>query len=396
MAQKKKKLRVYVLMGGQSAEHDVSVNTGAMVLKNLDPKKFLVTPVFITKTGEWLAGEHARGYMPIGTGVKPEAGASEPIRQKQISRIALASGLRRRLAPMTRAHDADRIRRPSALGLRNYRTELSRARNEESVAFIAMHGPYGEDGTIQGLLELAGIPYTGSGVLASALAMDKVVSADVFRQQGLRVPPYVAFTHADWTKRRGALHARISRLGWPLVVKPRNLGSSVGITIVSKPSALAAAVRRAAAHSPQLMAQQYIRGKELTCGVIDQGIPGTEMALQPTEIIPKTSAFFDYRAKYTAGASEEITPPRLPKPMIGKIQETALTAHRALGCSGMSRTDMILKDGKLYVLEVNTIPGMTETSLLPQAANACGISFPQLLERIILAALNRHRYNNNY
>lgn len=266
-----------------------------------------------------------------------------------------------------------------------------------------MHGPYGEDGTIQGFLELIGIPYTGSNVTASALAMDKILSAKLFRDRGLAVPEFVSFDKQGWRKNRKPLSAKIKKLGLPVVIKPINLGSSVGITIVQKPALLLKAVRLALALSPNVMAQKYIRGKELTCGVIDNGIPGTEVALMPTEIIPKTSSFFDYHSKYTPGASEEITPPRLPKSIVKQIQQTALACHRTLGCSGMSRTDMILeenrkqkienKDPKLYILEVNTIPGMTETSLLPQAAKASGITFAQLLERIIVAALNRSRYN---
>lgn len=264
------------------------------------------------------------------------------------------------------------------------------------IAFIAMHGSYGEDGTIQGMLELAGMPYTGSGILASALAMDKVKSAEIFRAHGILTPKFVAFEKSDWKKYRSAVKKQIGRLSYPLIMKPRDQGSSVGVSIVKSAAQLEKAVGIAFKYSNRAMAQQYIRGKEVTCAVIDRGVPLSAIALQPTEIIPKNSAFFDYRAKYTPGASQEITPPHLPKSVIKKIQRTALAAHTALGCSGMSRTDMILENPKskvqspkLYVLEVNTIPGMTETSLLPQAAKACGIEFPELLERIIEAGFNR-------
>lgn len=373
---KYKKLRVYVLMGGQSAEHDVSLGTGGMVIKNLNPKKFRVTPVLITKTGRWLTD----------TKYKQIAGPRSVSR-----RLSQAS---RAWPPTAVGAATPRARRASSPERRDVvLREALRGPAQDAVAFIAMHGPYGEDGTLQGLLELAGIPYTGSGVLASALAMDKALSAEVFARHGISVPPHIAFNKKEWTKKQTALRKQISALGWPLVVKPRNLGSSVGITIVQKPSELGAAIRLALNHSAEVMAQKYIKGREIACGVIDKGIPGTETPLQPTEIIPKESAFFDYRAKYTPGASEEITPPRLPKSVIKTIRQTALACHRILGCSGMSRTDMILEGPKLYVLEANTIPGMTETSLLPQGAKACGISFPQLLERIIVAALNRSRYN---
>lgn len=312
-------------MGGPSAEHDVSLKTGKMVVKNLSRDKFNVKPVFVSKSGRFLSPRKA------------------------------------------------------------------------DVAFIAMHGPYGEDGTIQGMLELAGIPYTGSGVLASALAMDKVVSSALFRQAGVLVPQFFNFRKNDWQKHRSSIVKKIRTLRYPVVIKPRNLGSSIGISIVEKKSELAGGVKLAFSHSPEIIAQKYIRGREVACAVIDDGTPDTEIALQPTEIVPKSRTFFDYYSKYTPGASEEITPALFPRSKIKEIQKTALACHRALGCSGMSRTDMILgkstkheaRSTKLYVLEVNTIPGMTETSLLPKAAKACGISFPELLERIINAGINR-------
>jgi len=381
---RKKKLNVYVLMGGPSAEHEVSLNTGKMIIKNLDQKKFNVKPVLITKTGKWLIGGRGRTQF-----------LSAPA-------SARSSGSRRLLlgAVIPRKAGAPSSTAPPQLLQETARVRSTHAYANNHVAFIAMHGTYGEDGTVQGLLELAGIPYTGSGVLASAIAMNKPLSAYIFRANGILTPDFITFSKSQWQKESGALKKKILKLGYPAVIKPTNLGSSVGIAIVDKPARLSKAVKLAFAHSSIVMAQKYIRGKELTCGVIDKGIPGTEMALQPTEIIPKKSAFFDYRAKYTPGASQEITPPNLPKPLIKKIQQTALACHRALGCSGMSRTDMILtkgkgknEKGKIYVLEVNTIPGMTETSLLPQAAKACGISFPELLERIIIAAINRSRYN---
>lgn len=371
---KRKRINVFVLMGGPSAEHDVSLGTGEMIIRNLDQKKFRILPIVITKTGRWLVGSRGRTqYL--------SAPAS-----------ARSSGSRRLLLDAVIPRSA---RAPSSTASPQLLQGTARARSlrtaADHVAFIAMHGTYGEDGTIQGLLELAGIPYTGSGVLASALAMDKAISAKLLSQQGLATPRFVVFGKNDWRKNKKRITGKIRGLRYPVVIKPKDLGSSVGITIVKKPSELLKAARTALSHSPDVMAQEYIRGKELTCGVIDKGTPETAIALQPTEIIPKTSAFFDYHAKYTPGASQEITPPRLPKSVIRNIQKAALAAHRALGCSGMSRTDMILTDSKLYVLEVNTIPGMTETSLLPQAAKACGISFPKLLERIVEAGINRFK-----
>ncbi len=239
------------------------------------------------------------------------------------------------------------------------------------VVFIAMHGEYGEDGTVQRILEKLEIPFTGSGSQASELGMDKLASEAVFKKVGLLVP------------------GRPN--GFPIVIKPADRGSSVGVNIARNFKELEMAVKNAAGHSRKIMAQEYIAGRELTCGVLEVG--GQLRPLLPTEIISK-SKFFDYKAKYVKGASREITPPKLPPPMIKKIQQAALKAHKAIGAKGYSRTDFILEDrGKsiensnLYVLEINTLPGMTEMSLLPQGAKAVGISFQKLLDYIIETAL---------
>lgn len=249
------------------------------------------------------------------------------------------------------------------------------------VVFIAMHGKFGEDGTIQGFLELAGVPYTGSGVLASALAMDKEKSAELFSLHGLKVPKFFSFSQIN-----SDIILKIkNNFSLPLVVKPQSCGSSVGITIVKKIGDMEKAINLAFSYDKNIMAQEYISGTEATCAILDEG-SSVPIALPPTQIIPKTAEFFDYEAKYTAGATEEITPPRLSAEIIKKIQENALLAHKVLGCAGLSRTDMIVRGDEIFVLETNTIPGMTETSLYPQAATAVGISFPELLDKIIQAA----------
>lgn len=241
------------------------------------------------------------------------------------------------------------------------------------IAFIAMHGEYGEDGQVQSLLETFGIPYTGSGPLASALAMDKEKAAAVLAANKIRTPEII--TNAK-------------NFQMPAVVKPVNLGSSVGVTIVQNLNDLEPAINFAKQHSGAVMIQPYIKGWEFTCGVLE--INNTAVALVPTEIIPKKGSFFDFASKYEIGGSEEVTPPNISKEFIKLIQETALKTHRVFGCSGMSRTDMILgEDGKLYVLEINTIPGMTKTSLLPQQAAKMGIDFPHLLEIILQSGLNK-------
>ena len=244
-------------------------------------------------------------------------------------------------------------------------------------ALIILHGPYGEDGTVQGLLDLLDIPYQGAGVLGSAVAMNKLLSKHLYERAGLTVPP-------DAVVRRGeALDVtRIeAQLGLPLVVKPVETGSSVGMTIVRDASSLAGAVAKALAYGATAMIEAYISGTEITCGVL--GNEDLE-ALPLIEIVPgEKYEFFDYEAKYQPGATEEICPARLNAQRTEAAQACAVTAHRALYCQGYSRTDMIFRDDQFFVLETNTIPGMTGTSLFPQSARAAGISFSRLLDRLI-------------
>ena len=315
-----RKLNLVVLMGGPSAEHDVSLATGKVILSALDKEKYNPIPVVVPKDGQWI--------LPL----------------------------------------------------------------ETDAVFIAMHGAYGEDGTVQGFLESARVPYTGSGVLASALAMDKLKSNEIFAFHRLKVPKYINFSKKEWEKDKTKITAGIEeKISLPCVVKPSNCGSSVGITIVKKIEDLENAMQSAFSYDDTILAQKYISGTEVTCAILDEGGNKEPIALPPTQIIPKESEFFDYRAKYIAGATEEITPPRLSAEIIKKIQENALKAHEILGCSGMSRTDMIVSGEDIFILETNTIPGMTETSLYPQAAAAVGISFAELLDKIIGSAINKKR-----
>ena len=262
-------------------------------------------------------------------------------------------------------------------------------RDEADVAFIAMHGNYGEDGTVQSILESAGIPYTGSSALTSALAMNKYLAGELFRRKGLAVPLTFHVTKKEWTHDRDAVVGRLKHyLSFPIVVKPNNQGSSVGVSIVKNWDGFLEAMRKAFTHSREALVQACIQGKEVTCGVLDQGWKGSEYPLLPTEIVPRTSHFFDYDAKYQSGGSDEITPARISDHLLKEVQRTALAAHTSVGAKGATRTDMIIDPhGTIYVLEINTIPGMTEASLLPKAAVASGIPFSELLHRIIQAAL---------
>jgi len=254
--------------------------------------------------------------------------------------------------------------------------------------FIAMHGKYGEDGTVQGLLESLGIPYTGSGILASALGMDKPRSSAIFRDAGLNVPDFEVISAHHYQN----FASIAKRWGWPLVVKPADHGSSIGVNIVKNVHELRQAVREASRYSERLIIQKFISGREITCGVLED-LNGTLIPLPPIEIKPKKEIFYDYRSKYADGGSEHIIPPHgLTPKIIKKIKDTACRAHTLIGCSGISRSDFILdKNGKLYILEINTIPGMTKTSLIPEAAKKAGIDFPLLLDMLIHAAMKPRR-----
>ncbi len=253
------------------------------------------------------------------------------------------------------------------------------------VALIILHGAFGEDGTVQGLLDLLGIPYQGSGVLGSAIAMNKLVSRQIYEQSGLPVPPYIALKRGDIIDPE----TLSARLGLPLVIKPVRGGSSIGMSIVESADSLTSAVEKAFAYDDVILIETFIKGIELTGGVIGND---ELQALPIVEIIPdKKHRFFDYEAKYTAGASQEICPARIDQVMTEKAQMYAKMAHSSLFCKGYSRTDMILSNREIYVLETNTIPGMTPTSLLPLAAGAAGINFCGLIDKLIELAIQGHQ-----
>lgn len=327
--------RVAVLMGGKSDEHEVSLSSGQKVMSALaarDP-----VPVIIGRDGHWSVGG------------EPQASPG-------------------------RAMDV----------------LLGRA----DVAFLALHGPFGEDGTIQGFLEVYGMAYTGSGIMASALSMDKPRTKAIYRDARLSTPEGRAIDRAAWRSGRGRWLEELASLGWPLVVKPACLGSSVGISFPKDRPALEAALDALLAKVEVVLVEQYLKGTELTCGVLSIDRQQRTFSLPVTEIVPgEASAFFDYTAKYTPGASQEITPARVSAEVTQEVQRMALAAHQALGCRDFSRSDFILgASGKPIILETNTIPGLTATSLLPQGAAAIGIDYPALIGIMIdNAALRRRR-----
>ncbi|HUB07870.1 MAG TPA: D-alanine--D-alanine ligase [Myxococcales bacterium] len=333
---------VAVLLGGPSSEHDVSLATGSLVLERLDRARFDGVPVYVDRQRVW--------HFP-----------KLPHPPAQSWRDAL---------PAATPWQADGSPMP-------WRPD---------VCFLGLHGAYGEDGQVQDILERASVPYTGSGPAASRLAMNKRAAKDVFRRKGLPVAPEVEIAMGEAP---AAATGRVrQKIEGPWVVKPRDGGSSVGVVMVGDPAALEAAITAGLAEP--LLVEPRLAGREMTCGVLEELATRRPRSLPVTEIRPKGGAFFDYKAKYTAGQSEEITPADIPTAARDEIQRVALAAHEALGCRAYSRSDFILQpDGKPILLETNTLPGLTATSLLPQEAAAVGIDYPSLLSLLIDLALPR-------
>ena len=259
------------------------------------------------------------------------------------------------------------------------------ADNEIDLAFIALHGRYGEDGTIQGFLEMEEIPYTGSGVLGSAIAMDKVSSKRMFEQAEISTPEFMVLKEKDYRKNKEGVKEKIeNKFSLPVVVKPALEGSSLGLSITKESSDLIADIDQAFEYDKEILIEDYIPGHEITVGIL-----GNEEleALPVIEIRPRDGVY-DYEAKYTKGATEFIIPAELEQEVYDQAQELSLQAHQVLNCQGVSRVDLrVSPEGKVYILEVNTIPGMTETSLLPQAAAQVGLEFPELVEKILGLAI---------
>jgi len=347
-----RRLRVAVLMGGTSSERPISLKTGSMIVQSLDPARYEV--------------------MAIDTQDVLRLQANSP------AQIAAASnGDEEAVSPRTGAVLAE----TEAIDTE----EKPLTSMPPDVVFIALHGKGGEDGTVQGMLELMGLPYTGSGVLASALAMDKAMTKRLFRSAGIPVIEDIQVRRGE-EEDSAALIAQVQEhLGFPVFVKPNAEGSSFGGRKVDTEEELLPAVSNALTYDPKVIIERYVQGVEITVGVLGNAY-GELLPLPVVEIVPK-SAFYDFESKYADGGSEHIIPARLPEAVTAQAHALALQCHNLLGCRGMSRTDMLVVGETLSVLEVNTIPGMTPTSLLPQAAAHIGISFPQLLDRFLTSAL---------
>jgi D-alanine-D-alanine ligase len=366
-----KRIRLGILFGGRSGEHEISLISAASVLKALDPKKYELIPIGITREGQWRVG------------ATPRELASEPER-------LLASVLDRGQVVTASADPAG----PRLLPLRPH-DQTSSGEDQTSsglnldVIFPLLHGTFGEDGTVQGLLELADIPYVGAGVLASATGMDKDAMKRLFRDAGLPVVYWILVLRSDWEQNPRGSSQRIAReLGFPLFVKPANLGSSVGISKVRSARELGAALDLAARYDRKIIVERGLDAREIECSVLGNDQP---IASVPGEIIP-VNEFYDYEAKYLKKGSELVIPAQLGKRQTQEAQQLAVRAFRAIDCAGMARVDFLLNrpSGKLYVNEINTIPGFTPISMYPKLWEASGIPYSELIDRLVVLALERH------
>jgi D-alanine-D-alanine ligase len=355
----KKKLRVGVLFGGRSGEHEVSLTSAASLLKVLDPAKYEVVPIGITREGRWLVGSAVDELLPdILKHGKPVTPAVVPGEAQ--------------LLPLGATGSAGEV--PPQV----------------DVIFPVLHGTFGEDGTVQGLLELAGIPYVGAGVLGSAAGMDKDVMKRLFRDAGLPVVPWVPLLRSEWEREPARVRQRIEKgLGYPLFVKPANLGSSVGISKVTRRRELAVALDLAAQYDRKILVEKAVEAREIECSVLGNDCPEASV---PGEVIP-VNEFYDYEAKYLKEGSQLIIPAQLTARQAKQVQELAIGAFQAIDGAGMARVDFLLdrKTGKVFVNEINTIPGFTPISMYPKLWEASGIPYPQLVDRLIELALERHR-----
>jgi len=386
-----KKLRVGVLFGGRSGEHEVSLLSAASVLNAIDKKKYDVVPIGITKEGRWLTASHAERLLKGDKSPAPEPRhlrAGDPEATSAAAVLAKGEGV---VVPPIPGENHSAL-----LPFETSAPEVHAAANpiDVDVIFPVLHGTFGEDGTIQGLLELADIPYVGAGVLGSAAGMDKDIMKKLFRDAGLPIVKHVTVLRSAWRGEPKKVQRQIeSALKYPVFVKPANLGSSVGISKVHGRSELAAAMDEAARFDRKIVIEQGVGGtkgkaREIECSVLGNDAP---IASIPGEIVP-IKEFYDYDAKYLDEGSELIIPAKLPKAKLKETQRLAVQAFQAVDCSGLARVDLLMdpKSGKLFVNEINTMPGFTSISMYPKLWAASGIEYPELIDRLIQLGLERH------
>jgi D-alanine-D-alanine ligase len=399
------KLRVGILFGGRSGEHEVSLLSAASVLNAIDKAKYEVVPIGITKDGHWLTAEHAERLLkgeeqadkPALSGAE---GSVRPTPEKHLragdpdatpGAAVLASG-EAVVVPPEPAHRES--------GLAPFQTDASTLRRASDrainvdVIFPVLHGTFGEDGTIQGLLELADIAYVGAGVLGSAAGMDKDVMKSLFRASGLPIVRHVTVLRGQWEREPKKVQKLVeSKLKYPVFVKPANLGSSVGISKAHDRKELGPAIEEAAKFDRKIVIEEGVGGKknrarEIECSVLGNDDPIASIA---GEIIP-CKEFYDYDAKYLVQGSEGVIPAKITKAEMKTVQRLAIAAFQAVDCKGLARVDFLMepKSRKIYVNEINTMPGFTAISMYPKMWAASGVSYPELIDRLIKLGLERH------
>ncbi|MBA2519631.1 MAG: D-alanine--D-alanine ligase [Chloroflexia bacterium] len=357
----KKRVRVAVVFGGQSSEHDVSLRSARTIIGALDPERYEVVPVGITREGRWLTGGDPHRQLTATSplfALPNGSAADEPVSSDVV------------------------VSRPGSL-------PTGVAGGEVDVIFPVLHGPMGEDGTIQGMLELSGIPYVGSGVLGSAVAMDKAMAKSVLGQAGLPQGDWRLVARRDWERDPERMTEAIAAtIGFPCFVKPANMGSSVGVSKAHDPSELPAAMLTAGHHDRRILVEQAINARELEVSVLGNDDPIASVA---GEIVP-AGEFYDYNAKYIDDDSKLLIPAPIDGATMGQVQELAIAAFRELDLAGLARVDFFLEreTGRLLINEVNTIPGFTAISMYPLLWEATGVPLPELVDRLIALALERH------
>jgi D-alanine-D-alanine ligase len=355
-----RRIRLAILYGGRSGEHEVSVASATSVLQAIDRDKYDVLPVYLTPEGSWLPAVEPAHLLERGAPPPPN------------TPVLLSSDPQQRgLLPLTPTSQSDL---PTSI----------------DVVFPLLHGTYGEDGTVQGLLELANLPYVGSGVLGSAVGMDKGVMKALFKEAGLPMVPYMVTARWEWEKQPEVVQERIlNTLRLPVFVKPANLGSSVGISKVKHPEDLPEALRLASEYDRRLLVEQGLDCRELECSVLGNDQPEVSVV---GEIVPHRE-FYDYEAKYGEGQSDLLIPAPIPPALDERLRQIALTAFRAVDAAGLARVDFFVErsSGEPYLNEINTLPGFTTVSMYPKLWEASGVSYPELIDRLVQLGIERHQ-----
>ena len=367
------RLRVGVFAGGRSAEHEVSVASAEAVLRAIDRDRFEPYLVYIDREGRWMLPEGPAPQLAEGASLAGLVGAVSP--SEEVARLRTHAD-----HPLARVAGDDHLAARAAV--RSLAESID-------VAFLVVHGPYGEDGTLQGFLELAGIPYTGAGVLASAVAMDKVVFKDLMRGHGLPVVESCWFRRGAWEREPDhVVRAVAETLGERVVVKPARLGSSVGMSLVHQLDELPAALDEAFLYDSKVIVEAYVTdARELECGVLGNDDP---IVFEPGEV-RSSHEFYDYEAKYVAGLATVEPRAKVDPDLAARLKELSLAAYRAVDAAGLARIDFLVTPDETYLSEMNTLPGFTSTSMYPKQAELAGLTFAELIARLIELAMERDR-----